>query len=231
MEGSMAVFAGERNELEQFEELVATRGRELLESLSQTQPPADYLDRWRHTASRLSEAINRSVPPSLDPEQLAEIRGELLEILQQVADNDPERPLDSVEAALLGLEAIRHIVRDALDQQAPGEGDARTLLHGLQEALPHVGRRDLADLLGTSERSIQRILASPAPVEPSRRLRIVARLVSLLRRGWTPEGMIAWFHRPRTELGERSVIATIDDAGLEQDILRLARHGRAQHGS
>ena len=226
-----ATLAEERSELEQFEELVEQWSHRLLDALNETPPPADYLDRWRHTASRLSEAINHSAPPSLDPEQLAEIRGELLEILQRVADDDPQRPLDSVEAALLGLEAIRHIVRDALDQQAPGEGDARALMRSLQETLPRVGRKELATLLGTSDRSIQRILASSTPVEPNRRLEVLARLVSLLRRGWTPEGVVAWFHRPRPELGERTVLEAIDDGGLEQDIFLLARHGRAQHGS
>lgn len=226
-----ATLAEERNELEQYEELVEQWSHKLLAALSETPPPADYLDRWGHTASRLSEAINHSAPPSLDPEQLAEIRGELLDIMQRVADEDPRRPLNSVETALLGLEAIRHIVRDALDQQAPGEGDARALVHSLQEALPRVGRRELAELLGTSERSLQRTLASGAPVEPGRRLELIARLVSLLRRGWTPEGVVAWFHRSRPELGERSVLGAIDDASLEQVIFGLARHGRAQHGS
>ncbi len=227
----MAVAVREHDALEQFEELVTDWSRQLLKALNQTPLPSDYLDRWRHTAGRLSEAINRSAPPSLDPEQLAEIRGELLEILQSVTEGDPQRPLDSVEAALLGLEAIRHIVRDALDRQAPGEGDARTLLKGLEETLPRVGRKELADLLGTSERSLQRILASTTPVEPGRRLQTVARLVSLLRRGWTPEGVLAWFHRPRLELDGESAIEAIDDANLEQDIIALARHGRAQHGS
>jgi hypothetical protein len=227
----MATFVAERDELERFEELVATSAHKLLEALNETSIPEDYLDRWQHTASRLSAAINRSVPPSLNPEQLAEIRGELLEILQRVADHDPDRPLDSVEAALLGLEAIRHVVRDALDQQPPGEGDARALLRNLQEALPRVGRRDLAELLGTSERSIQRTLASLTPVEPGRRLQIVAWLVFLLRRGWTPEGVVAWFNRARPELDDRSVLEAIDEAGSEQEILELARHGRAQHGS
>jgi hypothetical protein len=227
----MATLVTERDELERFEELVSTSAHKLLDALNETPIPADYLDRWQHTASRLSDAINRSVPPSLDPEQLAEIRGELLGILQQVADGDPERPLDSVEAALLGLEAVRHVVRDALDRQPPGEGDARTLVHTLQEALPRIGRKELAELLGVSERWIQRTLASATPVEPGRRLQILVRLVFLLRRGWTPEGVVAWLHRSRPELMGESVLETLDDAALEQEILELARHGRAQHGS
>lgn len=223
--------AVERDELEQFEDLIEQWGHRLLQALSEAPIPRDYLDRWQHTASGLSDAINRSTPPSLDAEQVAEIRGELLAIMQGVAERDPKRPLDSIESALLGLEAIRHVVRDALDQQAPGEGDARLLLAELEAILPRIGRRDLAHLLGTSERSIQRILASTVPVEPSRRLVLVARLVALLRRGWTPEGIVAWFQRPRPELDGRSVLDTIDDAALEQDIFGLARHGRAQHGS
>ena len=226
-----ATVTPERDELQQFEELVEQSSEQLLRALSETPIPRDYLDRWQHTASRLSDAINRSAPPSLDGEQIAEIRGELLEIMQRVADYDPQRPLDSIEAALLGLDAIRHVVRDALEEHAPGEDDARALLGELEEALPRVNRRELAELLGTSERSIQRTLASTVVVAPSRRLVMVARLVALLRRGWTPEGVVAWFYRPRPELGERGVLDAIDDAALEQDILGLARHGRAQHGS
>lgn len=226
-----AAVATEREELEQFAELVEESSSKLLEALESTPIPEDFQARWQHTASRLSRAIDQSTPPSLNPEQIAEIRGELLRIMQCVADADLAKPLDSVEAALLGFEAIRHLVRDLLDQQALGEGDARALLNGLHEALPHIGRRDLAELLGMSERSIQRVLANASPVEPRRRLALVARLVSVLRRGWTPEGVIAWFHRPRPELGERSVLDVIDDATLEQEILELARHGRAQHGS
>lgn len=230
-EGMTDTVPREFDELEQFEELIGQWREQLLEALSQTPIPSDYLARWQHTASRLSDAINRSAPPSLNPEQVAEIRGELLEIMRHVADSDPGRPLDSIESALLGLEAIRHIVRDALDQQARGEGDARALLHTLQESLPRINRKDLARLLGTSDRSIQRILANPTPVEPTRRLLVVARLVSLLHRGWTPEGVLAWFERSRPELGGRDVLESLDDANVEQDIFGLARHGRAQHGS
>lgn len=227
----MPTLTVERDELEQLERLVDTSSHKLLDALSQTPIPDDYLERWGHTASRLSESIERAVPPSLDSEQVAEIRGELLEIMRRVADQDPRRPLDSVEAALLGLEAIRHVVRDALDQEPPSAGDARAMVHDLEAALPRVRRRELAELLGVSERSIQRLLASPVPVEPSRRLQIVSRLVSVLRRGWTPEGVVAWFHRARPELDEQSALDVIDDAAREQDVFELARHGRAQHGS
>ncbi len=147
-----------------------------------------------------------------------------------VAERDPKRPLDSIEAALLSLEAIRHVVRDALDQQTPGEADARMLLGELEETCrawagaswPHPWHERSLPPAHPRERR---------PVAPSRRLLLVARLVAILRRGWTPEGIIAWFQRPRPELNGRGVLDAIDDAVLEREILDLAQHGRAQHGS
>jgi len=227
----MAAVA-ERDELQQFNEIVdAWRGR-VERALAQA-PLAhdDVRERWGETARTLSEAIDHAVPPSLDPEQVAEIRGDLLAILQSVLTHDPSRPLDSYEQTLMRLEAIRHVIRDALDQHLPGEHDARTLIAGLEQALPRVGRRELAGLLGTSERSIQRILASAQPVEPARRLLLIARLVELLRRGWTPEGVVAWLARPRPGLGGASALDALDDPARERDVLALARAGRAQHGS
>jgi hypothetical protein len=227
----MAAIA-ERTELEQFNDVVDVWQERVRRALDEV-PVADgdVWGRWSETVGQLAEAIDHAVPPSLDPEQVAEIRGDLLAIVQSVLAHDAKRPLDSYEQALLRLEAIRHVIRDALDQHLPGEHDARALLGGLERALPRVGRRDRARLLGTSERSLQRILASGEPVAPSRSPLLVARLVELLRRGWTPEGVVAWVERPRPALGGASVLEAVDDPAREQDVLALARAGRAQHGS
>ena len=222
----------ERTELEQFNAVVDDWQERVSRALEQV-PVADgdVYARWSETVRQLAEAIDRAVPPSLGPEEVAEIRGDLLAIVQSVLVHDRERPLDSYEQALLRLEAIRHVIRDALDQHLPGEHDARALIAGLEEALPRIGRRELARLLGTSERSLQRALASRRAVEPARRLLLVARLVELLRRGWTPEGVVAWLERPRPALDGASALDAIDDPAREQDVLALARAGRAQHGS
>lgn len=227
----MATFAGERDELQQFGVVVEEWAEKLLAQLREAHLPDDYVQRWRQTASRLSDAIERSVPPSLDSEHVAEIRGELLAILRKGLEDDQGEPLNYLESALLHLEAIRHIVRDALDQHVLDEQDARLIVRGLETALPRVGRKELGRLIGVSDRSIQRILAETAPVEPQRRMLLVARLVELLQRGWTPEGVVAWFSRPRGELDGKTVLETIDDPNYEQAIFALARHGRAQHGS
>jgi hypothetical protein len=227
----VATFAGERDELQQFGEVVNEWAEKLLTLLREAHLPDDYVQRWRQTASRLSDAIESSVPPNLDSEHVAEIRGELLAILRKGLEDDHGEPLDYLESALLHLEAIRHIVRDALDQHVLGEHDARSIIRSLETALPRVGRKELANLIGVSDRSIQRILAETAPVEPQRRLLLVGRLAELLQRGWTPEGVIAWFSRTRDDLDGKTVLEAIDDPEYEQAIFALARHGRAQHGS
>jgi len=227
----MAALA-ERTELEQFNDVVGRWQACVSRALAEV-PVADgdVWERWAQTVRQLSEAIDHAVPPSLDPAAVAEIRGDLLAITQSVLAHDARRPLDSYEQALLCLEAIRHVIRDALDQHLSGENDARELIEGLDRALPRIGSRELARLLGTSERSLQRILASRRAIEPSRRLLLVARLVELLRRGWTPEGVVAWLERPRPALGGTSPLDALDDPAREQDVLALARAGRAQHGS
>lgn len=227
----MTVVA-ERRELEGFNSVLDAWTRSVRRALEEAPlSQREVVQRWAHTVHRLSAAIDDAVPPSLDSAELAEIRGDLLAITQSVLMYDAQRPLDSYEEALLRLEAIRHVVRDALDQRAADESDARGLIGRLEDALPRIGRRELAQLLGVSERSIQRTLADEETVAPSRRLLLVSRLVALLRRGWTPEGVVAWFDRPRSALGGKSPLEVIDDPAFEQEVLALARAGRAQHGS
>jgi uncharacterized protein (DUF2384 family) len=225
----------ERNQLEAFDDLLNEWREKLLRDLpvggGEMPHTAEYYDRWRATAAEWSTLINRKMPPALDPEEVAEIRGHLLEIFSSLAEYDTERPLDSVDSTMVHLEASRHVVRDAIDGHVMPDGDARELLRALVEKLPRITRKDLGDLLGTSDRSIQRTLKADHAVEPSRRLLVVARLVELLRRAWTPEGVIAWFFRPRVELEGSTPFDLLDDPGAERRILSAAKQGRAQHGS
>ena len=219
-------------ELEAFNDVVEAWAQKVRHALDETPIAQEaLLERWGETARQLSQAIDHAVPPSLDPEQVAEVRGELLGLLQEVLAHEDRRPLDACEQTMLRLEVIRHVVRDALDQHVPGERDARVLIADIERALPRVGRKDLGLLLGVSDRSIQRILASAEPVEPARRLLLVARLVALLQRAWTAEGVVAWFTRPRSALDGAAVLDVIDDPVREQDVMALARAGRAQHAS
>lgn len=189
-----------------------------------------YGERFRETARQLSKRLNEELPPDLDAEAVAEIRGIIVEALHDLDDIDSERPWDAVEVFVLKAEAIRHIVRDALDGHVGSDGrDAAALVESLQEWLPRVPQRRLADLVGISPRQFLRWRKEGG--DPPRRLVLVTRLVALLHRAWTPEGVIAWFERPRRDLDNKRPIDVLDDHDYEQRLMTVVRQGRAQHGS
>lgn len=225
----------ERHQLEEFKELLDEWAQKMVRDLPDTDgamPDADeFYERWRHTVGSWSTLVSRKMPPALDPEEAAEIRGDIVEILGVVTNYASDRPLDSLDAVMVHLEAIRHVVRDAIDGHVTPAGDARELLAALEERLPRVTRADLARLIGKSDRWIQRTVKSEVAVDPPHRLLIVARLVELLRRAWTPEGVVAWFFRARDELDGRPPFEFLDQPSEERRLLAAAKQGRAQHGS
>jgi hypothetical protein len=190
-----------------------------------------YVERFVETAQRLSSQVHREIPPDLDPESLAEIRGHLIDGLEALLALDEEQPLDSVDSFVVHAEAVRHIVRDALDGQPDGdESSAQALLAGMSEQLPGVTRKQLGELIGVGERQVQRLAKGEGRV-PSPRLQLVARLVALLWRAWTPAGVVAWFYRDREDFDGRAPIDVLEDPGYERSLMLAARRGRAQHGS
>lgn len=189
-----------------------------------------FAGRFRETTRRLSKRLNEELPPDLDSQAVAEIRGIIVDTLHSLDEIDEERPWDGVEVVVLKAEAIRHIVRDALDVHVGSDGnDARALAKTLEEWLPRVTQLEQARLLDISPRQLQRWKREGGPA--SRRLRLVTRLVALLRRAWTPEGVVAWFDRPRRELEGKAPIEVLDDPRFEQALMTAVRQGRAQHGS
>lgn len=186
--------------------------------------------RWVETARRMSVGISNDLPPQLEPEAMAEIRKIIINLLDVLEHVDETRPLDTIDRFFLGSEAVRHIIRDALDEHvAPRADDARPLVAYLKEALPRVTQADQARLAGMSTRHLQR-LAKEGGVPP-RQLVLAVRLVKLLRYVWNAEGAVAWFHRERTELDGQAPIDLAGDPGFERLLLRLARQGRAQHAA
>ena len=190
----------------------------------------EYAKRWIETARRLSVQLSNDLPPQLESEAVAEIRKIIINLLAALQESDEARPLDALDRFFVDSEAIRHIVRDALDEHARcRDDDARPLAAYLQQALP----------------------ASPKPIKPASRVsrpvicsawgkraarlrtrRVLAvRLVRLLRHVWNPEGVVAWFHRERTELDGHAPIDLASDPGFERTLVRLARQGRAGHGA
>lgn len=228
----------ERQQLERLEGIIESWQAQLRDELTQdvgehkNGSPLDiaYTERFVRTAQRLSSQVNKELPPDLDPEALAEIRGHLINGLEALNEIDENRPLDSIDSFVVHAEAVRHIVRDALDGQAKGdEADAGELLEGLSMQLPGVTRKELSELLGIGERQVQRLAKGGS--RPSDRLRLVSRLVALLWRAWTPAGVVAWFYRQRRGLDGRPPIDVLDDPGYERSLMIAARQGRAQHGT
>lgn len=137
---------------------------------------------------------------------------------------------DAADAYLMELEAIRHVLRDLLQEHQPESlrREGRELIGLLEDWLPHVPVAQLAELLGLSVRQLQRRRHEDAP--STSREQLVARLVAILRHAWTDEGVVAWFHRTRADLGGQAPIALLGDPAREPDLLIAARAGRVQGG-
>jgi AraC-like DNA-binding protein len=191
---------------------------------------SDYVRRWIETAKRLSVQVSNDLPPQLEPEAVAEIRKIIINLLDDLERVDPARPLDALDRFFVRAEAVRHIIRDALDEHVGcREDDARPLVAYLQQALPRITQADQARIVGISTRHLQRLGKEGGT--PPRRLVLAVRLVRLLRYVWNPEGVIAWFHRERAELDGHAPIDLMGDPGFERALLRLAREGRARNAA
>lgn len=222
------VASSERKQLQALEEAIKKWIQTLKDQADSVdgEPVQAFLD----TAQKLALRLEEQLPPSLDPVVANEIRGIMIGGLRRIEEIGEERPLDILDDFLVRAESIRHIVRDALDEDLPtSPDDGRAVLALVEQWLPRVSRKQLARLVGVDERTLQRWSASGA--RTSRRLFLVAKLVALLKDVWTPEGVVAWFDRPRSELDGRSPLDVIDNAEYERHLLHVAREGRAQHGS
>ena len=231
------VLDPEQQELADLEQLISDalaklRG-ELEAAAGDAEVPAvdpEYVNRWLETAKRLSVQVSNDLPPQLEPEAMAEIRKIIVNLLDGLQQVDEKQPLDTIDQFFVGSEAVRHILRDALDEHVGvRDDDARRLVAYLKEALPRVTQVDQGRIAGVSTRHLQRLAKEGGT--PPRQLVLAARLVKLLRYVWNPEGVIAWFHRERTELDGHAPIDVAGDPGFERVLLRLARQGRAQHGA
>ena len=226
----MTTETTERAQLEQAEQVVlewmeALRGE--ADKLDDSQVE-NFADTMRRVVTRLSKDLG---PLDLDPESLAEIRGVIIGGVEKLDTEDgADSRIDVLEDLLIRGEKIRHVLRDALDADVGADPrDARAMGDSLVDWLPRVPQREIAQLAGISLRQFQRWLKDGG--ESPRRLELVARLVALLRRAWTPEGVVAWFHRTRRDLDGRAPIDVLDDPDAEQALMRAVRQGRAQHGS
>lgn len=191
---------------------------------------SDFVKRFRETASRLARLVNDSLPLSFPPEATDEIRQAVIAVMTVAAEIDGAPPLETADHLLICLERMRHVLRDALDENlGVHPNDAQQLAERLQTWLPGLATRDIAELVGVSTRQFQRYLQTGGPAP--NRLQLVARLVVILYRAWTPRGVLAWFRRPRPELGNFAPLDVLDNPDYEGALIAAVRRGRAGHGS
>lgn len=219
---------GERDRLERAEEAVE-RWMQVLHQQADTldeHQVGSFVDTARRTVARLGRDLG---PLDIDPPALAEIQRIVIDAIALLEEQPQMAPLDVLDDLLQRGERIRHVLRDALDEDLGVDpADAGALSRALVGWLARVSQREIAALVGISARQLQRWLKDGG--QAPRRLALVAHLVVLLRRAWTPEGVLAWFARGRRDLEGHAPLDLLDDPGWEQALLEAARQGRAQHG-
>lgn len=203
---------------------------EALERLRQSEAGDSHEERWREIAQRLKALRHGIQAEDYDKEQLAILAGTLLDIRDQLDREDASWNLDVCDQLMIMLERIRHVVRDALDEHVAGvPGDAGTVMHELDRWLPNVSDRTIARFVGVDRRTLSRWRSHAGPLR--RNLRMFARLVAILRHNWDEEGIVAWFDRPRRDLGGRRPATLIGDPNAESDLIGAARSGRSQYAT
>lgn len=203
-----------------------------VEVLSQLQQLSDddtsFEERWKAMAQRLRQLRYDLQPQDFDKEQVVDLSTALLDIYELIDDCEKFEALDQL---LIRFERIRHVVRDALDEHVNGvTGNVSQVLEEMLGRCPNVSRNEIAKLVGVDRRTLARWSEQTRP--PTRRLDIVARLVAILRHNWTEEGIVAWFHRPRRELGGRTPLDVLSEPHFDEGaLIAAARAGRSQYAS
>jgi len=203
---------------------------EAIEHLHQA-PEADcsHEERWLEVSKRLKALRYGIDAEDFDKEQLTTLARTLLDIRDQL-DREDAWNLDACDQLMIMLERIRHVVRDALDEHVNGvSGDVGVVMQDLDQWLPRIPDQTIASLVGVDRRTLSRWRGQGG--QPRRNLRVFARIVAILRHNWDEEGIIAWFARPRRDLGGRRPATLIGDPNAEQALIAAARSGRNQYAS
>lgn len=218
----------EREQLQATDEHLLMFQRTMEEAARSGALGPEQLQRFVVTIKDYAGKVNDQLLPQIDAEAAAEISSRLITVLTM--DPMQSTAADAADAYLMELEAIRHVLRDLLQEHRPESlrREGRELIGLLEEWLPRVPVAQVAELLGLSVRQLQRRRHDDTP--STSREQLVARLVAILRHAWTDEGVVAWFHRARPDLGGRAPIELLGDPAREPDLLIAARSGRVQGG-
>jgi hypothetical protein len=184
--------------------------------------------RLADVGKRLADLKPQLEAADLSYEQRATLYSALVDV--NAAMSAEPGDLNRFEAALIGIERVRHVIRDALDEFVGGAGaDRRRLLREIEQSLPGVHQTEIAELLGVDPRTVRRWGKEAG--RPEHRLQLVAGLVAVLRHAWTAKGVLAWFQRPRRDLDGKMPAELLDEPGSERALLSAARSSRNQYGT
>lgn len=232
----MAVDLTYEERLEKLDREVSALQRMFLEAVEEVRRAPETDDsfdaRWIETAERLKKLRVAIRPEDYDKNQFATLATAMLDIRDQLdrLDREEDGKLDVCDSLMILLEQVRHVVRDALDEHVTGVADdVGLVMHDLDEWLPNTPDRTIADLLEVDRRTLSRWRGQAG--EPRRGLRIFARLVAILRHNWDEQGIVAWFDRPRRDLGGRRPATVLLDPNYEDELIGAARAGRSQYAS
>lgn len=219
----------ERQALEDADESLLKFQRTMEEAAKSGALDPEQLLRFAKTIKEAAARVNDQLLPQVDPDHSSEISRRLITLLTM--DTVELDVLDAADSYLMELEAIRHVFRDMLQEHQPQalRREARELIALLESWLPRAPVGKLAELLGLSIRQLQRKRHEDSPA--TSREQLVARLVAILRHGWTDEGVVAWFYRARPDLAGHRPVELLGDAANERDLLMAARSGRVQGGA
>jgi hypothetical protein len=210
------------------EDVKAAFEQALSEVTSRPEIDGSIQERLDEASKRLADLKPRLEAADLSYEQQATLYSALVDV--NAAMTAASGDLDRFEAALIGIERVRHVIRDALDEFVGGAtADRRRLIHELQQNLPGARQAEIAELLAVDPRTVRRWGGEAGVAED--RLATVARLVAILRHAWTGKGILAWFHRPRRDLDGRTPLEALDDPGAERLLPSAARSSRTQYGT
>jgi len=193
--------------------------------------PAGVRDLVRSLAEELRDMDRDEWEEAIDPYLLVEL--EQVAISALLALDDDADPSAQIEGTELALESMREILGDIEEGSAVGDGrSGREIARWLKERT-RASTRELAEVLGISERKLERWFAgSTEPIaEDEVRLRLASRLVNQLRHGMTGYGAVRWLSRPFPELDGRRPKDLLDAPEEASRLLALAAQARRSDAS
>lgn len=165
-------------------------------------------------------------PEDYDARKLFEFLIELRRAM--AADPDDER--GDVELATAHMRDVAGRILRRLNHERLD--DPQTAAGWIFEAMNGVPARDLAQLLGVTEKTIGAWKGGGAVERNVERVVLVAQLLTYLRASMTPRGLVMWFNAARPPLDGRTPVELLaQPAEAHEPLVALARGARAQLGS